>query len=66
IRAEKSVGSARASSSALVRATGPLEIGRALEQGRPIDHWRGGIDDVRVFDRALVRSQVRNVLLTRT
>ncbi|MES9602082.1 hypothetical protein [Actinomadura sp. NPDC000929] len=32
----------------------------------PIDHWRGGIDDVRVFDRALVRSQVRSVLLTRT
>ncbi|MEU9869495.1 LamG domain-containing protein [Actinomadura sp. NPDC048021] len=50
----------------LVRATGPLEIGRALEQGRPLDHWRGGIDDVRVFDRALVRSQVRSVLLTRT
>jgi hypothetical protein len=46
---------------ALTRAAGPLDIGRALANGEPVDGWQGAIDDVRVFARALTDAQVHEV-----
>jgi hypothetical protein len=45
----------------LTRANGPLDIGRALHDGEPVDGWHGAIDDVRVFPAALDRAQVGEV-----
>jgi hypothetical protein len=45
----------------LTRANGPLDIGRAFQDGAPSDGWRGAIDDVRVFPAALTRAQVGDV-----
>jgi Concanavalin A-like lectin/glucanases superfamily len=42
----------------LVRADGPLDIGRALEDGEPVDGWHGAIDDVRVYAVALTDAQI--------
>jgi hypothetical protein len=46
---------------ALTRANGPLDIGRAIHDGEPVDGWHGAIDDVRVFPAALDRAQVAEV-----
>jgi Concanavalin A-like lectin/glucanases superfamily len=45
----------------LTRANGPLDIGRAIHDGEPVDGWHGAIDDVRVFPAALDRAQVGEV-----
>ncbi|MFD2028965.1 LamG-like jellyroll fold domain-containing protein [Promicromonospora aerolata] len=37
---------------------GPLVIGRAQYGGNEVDHLRGDVDDVRVFDRALSDAEV--------
>jgi hypothetical protein len=50
----------------IVRATGPMDIGQALENGKPVDRWHGAIDDVRVFDQPLTRSQIEHVMNIRT
>ncbi|GAB2818706.1 hypothetical protein GCM10027176_23980 [Actinoallomurus bryophytorum] len=42
----------------LTRANGPLDIGRAIHDGEPVDGWHGAIDDVRVFPAVLDRAQV--------
>ncbi|WP_274911271.1 protein kinase domain-containing protein [Streptomyces sp. WZ-12] len=39
-------------------APGPLIIGRATFDGRPVDFFSGGIKNVQVFDRALTPDQV--------
>jgi hypothetical protein len=39
-------------------ATGNTVIGRAKFGGNPVDYWRGGIDQVHVFDRALPADEV--------
>ncbi|MFK0297066.1 LamG-like jellyroll fold domain-containing protein [Streptomyces sp. NPDC090442] len=39
-------------------APGPLVIGRATFDGRPVDFFSGGIKNVQVFDRALTPEQV--------
>ncbi|MEV5748170.1 LamG domain-containing protein [Actinoallomurus sp. NPDC052308] len=49
----------------VARAAGPLDIGRALLKGAPIDGWQGAIDDVRVFDVPLSPRQVRQVAAQR-
>jgi hypothetical protein len=46
---------------AITRASGPLDIGRALQKGAAIDGWQGAIDDVRVFGVPLSPRQVRQV-----
>jgi hypothetical protein len=46
---------------AITRAPGPLEIGRALADGEPVDGWHGAIDDTRVFARALTRAQIKDI-----
>ncbi|GAA2081833.1 LamG-like jellyroll fold domain-containing protein [Actinomadura alba] len=51
---------------AMRRGDGPLDLGRGWRDGRAIDGWRGAIDDVRVFDRALTGGQIREVLSRRT
>jgi hypothetical protein len=45
----------------LIRANGPLDIGRAVADGAPVDGWHGAIDDVRVFDRTLTGEQIGDV-----
>ncbi|MEU6285785.1 LamG-like jellyroll fold domain-containing protein [Streptomyces sp. NPDC047028] len=40
-------------------ANGPFSIGRGWWDGRPADLFHGGIDDVRVYARALDTSQVK-------
>lgn len=45
----------------LTRAAGPLDIGRALADGEPVDGWHGAIDDVRVFAGALTGAQIHEV-----
>ncbi|MCO6011513.1 hypothetical protein NE236_41840 [Actinoallomurus purpureus] len=50
----------------MTRAGGPLDIGRALLKGSPIDGWQGAIDDVRVFAMPLSPRQVRQVAAQRT
>lgn len=52
---------ATAARAQLRRAKGPLDIGQALAKGKPLDEWRGAIDDVRVFDRALSPPQIEGV-----
>jgi hypothetical protein len=49
----------------LTRASGPLDIGRALKDGEPVDGWHGAIDDVRVFARVLTRAQIGDVVAHR-
>jgi hypothetical protein len=49
----------------ITRASGPLDIGRALMKGAAIDGWQGAIDDVRVFSLALSPRQVRQVATDR-
>ncbi|MGH3877293.1 MAG: LamG-like jellyroll fold domain-containing protein [Actinophytocola sp.] len=39
-------------------ARGNTVIGRAKFGGNPVDHWRGALDQVHVFDRALPDSEV--------
>jgi hypothetical protein len=39
-------------------AQGNTVIGRAKFGGNPVDYWRGGIDQVHVFDRALPADEV--------
>ncbi|HEV7649223.1 MAG TPA: LamG-like jellyroll fold domain-containing protein [Actinophytocola sp.] len=39
-------------------ATGNTVIGRAKFGGNPVDFWRGGIDQVHVYDRALSAGEV--------
>ncbi|HEX2130963.1 MAG TPA: LamG-like jellyroll fold domain-containing protein [Actinophytocola sp.] len=39
-------------------AEGNTVIGRAKFGGNPVDHWRGAIDQVHVFDRALPADEV--------
>jgi Concanavalin A-like lectin/glucanases superfamily len=45
----------------LTRANGPLDIGRALQDGEPADGWHGAVDDVRIFPAVLNQAQVREV-----
>lgn len=45
----------------IFKANGPLTIGRALRKGVPTDFFGRGIDDVRVFGRALSDGEVRRV-----
>jgi hypothetical protein len=42
-------------------SAGPLVIGRAKWQGNPVDYWRGALDQVHVFDRALSASEVKEL-----
>jgi hypothetical protein len=49
----------------LTRANGPLDVGRALQDGEPVDGWHGAIDDVRVFARALTPAQIGDVVAHR-
>jgi concanavalin A-like lectin/glucanase superfamily protein len=51
---------------AITRASGPLDIGRALLRGSLVDGWRGTIDDVRVFSVPLSRKQVRQIAAGRS
>jgi hypothetical protein len=39
-------------------ATGNTVIGRAKYGGQPVDFWRGAIDQVHVYDRALTDEEV--------
>ncbi|GAB3987902.1 hypothetical protein GCM10029978_108510 [Actinoallomurus acanthiterrae] len=50
----------------ITRASGPLDIGRALFKGSLIDGWQGAVDDVRVFSVPLSRRQVRQVAAQRS
>ncbi|WP_433180216.1 LamG-like jellyroll fold domain-containing protein [Actinoallomurus sp. CA-150999] len=50
----------------ITRASGPLDIGRALFKGSLIDGWQGAVDDVRVFGVPLSRRQVRQVAAQRS
>jgi hypothetical protein len=36
-----------------------------VQDGEPVDGWRGAVDDVRVFARALTRAQVGDVMAHR-
>jgi Concanavalin A-like lectin/glucanases superfamily len=49
----------------IARASGPLDIGRALYKGAAVDGWQGAIDDVRVFNVPLSPRQVRQVATDR-
>ncbi|MDN3359744.1 LamG domain-containing protein [Actinomadura sp. DC4] len=49
----------------LTRADGPLEIGRAVLDGKPVDGWHGAIDDVRVFAHALSDAQIGEIVAHR-
>ncbi len=40
------------------KATGHTVIGRARFGGNPVDYWRGAIDQVHVYDRALTADEV--------
>jgi hypothetical protein len=40
---------------------GPLVIGRARFGGNPVDYWRGAIDQVHVYDRALSDAEVKSL-----
>ncbi|MFI6785408.1 LamG-like jellyroll fold domain-containing protein [Micromonospora sp. NPDC050276] len=37
---------------------GPLVIGRGRFGGNPVDYWRGALDEVHVYDRALGAAEV--------
>lgn len=39
-------------------STGHTVIGRGQFGGKPVDYWRGAVDDVHVFDRALTDADV--------
>ncbi|MFE9204514.1 LamG-like jellyroll fold domain-containing protein [Micromonospora sp. NPDC007230] len=39
-------------------SSGPTVIGRARFNGGPVDYWRGAIDQVRIYDRALSATEV--------
>lgn len=39
-------------------ATGPVQIGRVFWDGRYVDHWKGGIDEVRLYDRVLSEGEI--------
>ncbi|MGI5520330.1 GH92 family glycosyl hydrolase [Micromonospora sp. CA-259024] len=39
-------------------STGPLVIGRGRFGGNPVDYWRGALDEVHVYDRALGAAEV--------
>jgi Concanavalin A-like lectin/glucanases superfamily len=45
----------------ITRGIGAMDIGRAMEEGEPLDGWHGAIDDVRVFAGALDLPQIREV-----
>jgi len=53
-----------ATSCADIDAKGNTVIGRANFGGNQVDHWRGAIDEVRVFDRALSDSEVAELFRT--
>ncbi|GAA4473810.1 LamG-like jellyroll fold domain-containing protein [Phytohabitans houttuyneae] len=40
------------------RSSGHTVIGRGKFNGNPVDHWRGALDQVRVYDRALSAAEV--------
>ncbi|MDP9795058.1 hypothetical protein J2S43_003570 [Catenuloplanes nepalensis] len=42
-------------------SNGPLTIGRARYNSGPVDFWRGAIDQVRVYDRALTAAEVASL-----
>ncbi|MFF4934846.1 LamG domain-containing protein [Streptomyces griseofuscus] len=42
-------------------ANGSFSVGRGLWDGAPADLWHGGIDDVRVYARALDPAQIRTL-----
>ncbi|MFY0406544.1 LamG-like jellyroll fold domain-containing protein [Solicola sp. PLA-1-18] len=42
-------------------STGPLALGRAKYDGQPVDRLRGGVDETRVFDRALSAEEVASL-----
>ncbi|GLZ00689.1 LamG-like jellyroll fold domain-containing protein [Actinoplanes sp. NBRC 103695] len=42
--------------------TGALTVGRGRTAGSPADHWPGGIDEVRVYSRAIGADEVRGLL----
>ncbi|MCX4743521.1 LamG-like jellyroll fold domain-containing protein [Streptomyces antibioticus] len=46
-------------------AQGPLQIGRALWNGKSVDHFPGSIDDVRLFDRPVADDEVRQIFQQR-
>jgi arabinan endo-1,5-alpha-L-arabinosidase len=42
-------------------ASGHTVIGRALRGGKQADFWPGAIDDVRLYDRALSRAEIKSL-----
>ncbi|MFJ5984677.1 LamG-like jellyroll fold domain-containing protein [Lentzea sp. NPDC092896] len=43
-------------------ATGPLLVGRGKWHGNVGHEWRGGVDEVRVFSRAVAQEEVRGIV----
>lgn len=43
------------------QATGALRIGRGTVNGAAAEHWRGGIDDVRVYTGALPAERLASI-----
>lgn len=39
-------------------ATGSVQIGRTIWDGRYVDPWKGGIDEVRLYDRVLSEGEI--------
>ncbi|HEX2315101.1 MAG TPA: LamG-like jellyroll fold domain-containing protein [Thermomonospora sp.] len=50
---------------ALRRAREGLELGGAVQHGKPVDPWHGAIDDVRVYRGVLTPAAVAEVMRTR-
>ncbi|WP_170177566.1 LamG-like jellyroll fold domain-containing protein [Thermomonospora umbrina] len=50
---------------ALRRAKGGLELGGAMQHGRPVDAWHGAVDDVRVYRGVLSATAVTQVMKAR-
>nr|WP_237419116.1 LamG domain-containing protein [Kitasatospora sp. SID7827] len=48
-------------SAAAWQSSGPLEIGRSKYRGAMTDPWKGSVDDVKVWDRALGAADVARV-----
>ncbi len=42
-------------------SSGNTVIGRGKFDGRPVDFWRGGLDQVHVYDRALSGEEVQQL-----
>ncbi|MGV9326105.1 LamG-like jellyroll fold domain-containing protein [Streptosporangium sandarakinum] len=42
-------------------ATGPVQFGRAQVGGKPVDHWLGSLDEIRLYDRTLTSEEVHDL-----